>query len=147
MRRNWTFVCATALGKQLVVFYVVFGIAVPFSRFGHYPVKFARQHYHATVDSAVLTALDSTPRTPPNSTAGSLRYDLSVNLSFRNRDIISVWYSEISAAAFYNGSMLGLPEKWIHSSPSGEGRPKNRAVSRLRPWFQFSWFFLVLVYK
>lgn len=113
------------IGKQLVVFLVGYFFVIFFLLRGHYRIKFAHQPYRATIDSAVLAALDLTSK-PPNSTS-AVRYDLSVDLSMRNHHLFNVWYSEIAAVPFYNGSMLSVPEKWPQT-PVGRGRPKNRVV-------------------
>lgn len=109
---------------QWMVFELTFFSIIPWFWFNHVPYKFAKMPYRATVDSAILTALDPIV-SPANSSFSVIRYDLSVNLRFRNKGVNGIWYRELSAAAFYNGdTMLGLPEEWVPTR-SGNGRPKN----------------------
>ncbi|CAN6347949.1 unnamed protein product [Urochloa humidicola] len=109
--------------KQYCAFTVLF-LVMMLLMSGHTSLDFSRKPYHVTVDTASLAALDPSSG-PPNSTS-TIRYDLFLNLSFRNHDHISIWYREIAAAVFYNGTMLGVPEKMV--APSGNGRPKDTVV-------------------
>ncbi|KAF7046885.1 hypothetical protein CFC21_055880 [Triticum aestivum] len=57
--------------------------------------------FHPTVDSASLASLDLN--------GNSLRYNLAVDLSFRNSNrLLSISYLDVGASASYNGTSLGL---------------------------------------
>lgn len=82
--------------------------------------------FHPRVDSAVLAALDLEPP-PPNATA-QLRYDLAVDLSFRNsHGRLTIRYLDVGATAFYNTTKLGPADDAL-PAPFHQG-PKNTTVS------------------
>lgn len=84
--------------------------------------------FYPTVDSAVLTALDLTKNRQQQP---SLRYDLAVDLSFRNSNrFLSIWYLDISATAFYNGTTKLGPAFDALPTPFCQG-PKNTTVRTL----------------
>lgn len=120
---------------QWMVFELTFFSIVPWFWINHVPYKFVKMPYRATVDSAVLTALDPVSFSSSSSPATNysvIRYDLSVNLRFRNKGVNGIWYRELSAAAFYNGdTMLGIPDEWVPTR-SGHGRPKNTLTWQAR---------------
>ncbi|CAL5097363.1 unnamed protein product [Urochloa decumbens] len=90
-------------------------------------------HFHPRVDSAVLAALRV--EAPANATVqpARLRYDLSVDLSFRNSHRRhTIRYLDVGAAAFYNGTKLGPADDAL-PAPFRQG-PKNTTV--LHPAFR-----------
>ncbi|CAL4990991.1 unnamed protein product [Urochloa decumbens] len=83
-------------------------------------------HFQPNVDSAVLNTLNLTA-------TGGLRYDLAVDMSFRNSHRgLKIQYLDVSAIAFYNGTTLG-PANDALPAPFRQG-PKNTTV--LHPKFQ-----------
>ncbi|CAL4910705.1 unnamed protein product [Urochloa decumbens] len=90
--------------------------------------------FHPHVDSAVLAALQL--EAPANATVvqpAQLRYDLAVDLSFRNshrRNTIR--YLDVGATALYNGTKLGPADDAL-PAPFRQG-PKNTTV--LHPAFR-----------
>lgn len=113
-------------------FYVFCGgllVVVFFLRLIHLPYPLDNKVYRASVESAVLGALDSSHL---NSTS-TLQYELSVNMTFRNRHMRwgeSFWHRDYAVTALYNGTMLGVPDKWASTDRWGDG-PANLAVSIL----------------
>nr|CAB3459937.1 unnamed protein product [Digitaria exilis] len=90
--------------------------------------------FRPRVDSAVLAAfaLDAPPST---GTHLLLRYDLAVDLSFRNsHGRLAIEYLDVGAAAFYNGTKLGDDEA-MPAAPFQQG-PKSKDTTVLRPAFR-----------
>ncbi|KAL6864675.1 hypothetical protein ACP4OV_015826 [Aristida adscensionis] len=91
-------------------------------------------HFRPRVDSAVLAALDVVPA--GNASAATdrlLRYDLAVDMSFRNSQRrLTIRYLDVGATAFYNGTKLGPADDAL-PAPFRQG-PKNTTV--LRPSFR-----------
>lgn len=78
--------------------------------------------FHPQTDSAVLAAFDLTN--------ASLRYDLAVDLSFRNSHRLAIRYLDLAASMFYNGTRLGPTDDVIPGLVQG---PKTTTV--LHPEF------------
>ncbi|XP_048546181.1 uncharacterized protein LOC125525214 [Triticum urartu] len=74
--------------------------------------------FHPTVDSASLASLDLN--------GNSLRYNLTVDLSCRNSNRLSISYLDVGASASYNGTSLGLAGNSLPGS-FRQG-PKNTTV-------------------
>ncbi|KAL6619662.1 hypothetical protein ACP70R_034801 [Stipagrostis hirtigluma subsp. patula] len=90
--------------------------------------------FRPRVDSAVLAALDL-DAAPATGTGQQrlLRYDLAVDMSFRNsHGRLSIRYLDVGATAFYNGTRLGPADDAL-PAPFRQG-PKNTTV--LRPAFR-----------
>ncbi|CAL4896082.1 unnamed protein product [Urochloa decumbens] len=83
--------------------------------------------FRPRVDSAVLAALQL------DQPAQQLRYDLAVDLSFRNSHRrLTIRYLDVGATAFYNGTKLGPADDAL-PAPFRQG-PKNTTV--LHPAFR-----------
>ncbi|KAI5008077.1 hypothetical protein ZWY2020_009125 [Hordeum vulgare] len=78
--------------------------------------------FHPRTDSAVLATFDITN--------DSLRYDLAVDLSFRNTHRLSIRYLDVAASMYYNGSRLAPSDDALPSFRQG---PKSTVV--LHPAF------------
>nr|XP_034589094.1 NDR1/HIN1-like protein 10 [Setaria viridis]TKW19480.1 hypothetical protein SEVIR_4G022700v2 [Setaria viridis] len=74
-------------------------------------------HFHPRIDSAVLATLDLTNAT--------IRYDLAVDLSFRNTRRVAIRYLDVAASVFYNDNMLGPTDDPLPSFFHG---PKNTTI-------------------
>ncbi|CAN6340292.1 unnamed protein product [Urochloa humidicola] len=85
--------------------------------------------FRPRVDSAVLTAL----AVDASAAGRQLRYDLAVDLSFRNsHGRLTIRYLDVGATAFYNGTKLGPADDAL-PAPFHQG-PKNTTV--LHPAFR-----------
>lgn len=88
-------------------------------------LAFSPYRFHPVVDSAILAAFDIS--TPPPKSTNALRYNLSVDLSFRNSHRhLSFRHLDVAATAFYGDFMLGFPDRTF-PTPFRQG-PKNTTV-------------------
>ncbi|CAL5010314.1 unnamed protein product [Urochloa decumbens] len=124
--RSWTVFKATAFCVALL-------FIVCFLRGIHTANPWDNNFFRAYVDSAVLADLDSATSSYPNSTS-SLRYDMSVNITLKDRRNWLMrhggfWFRGSAVTAFYNGTMLGVPDKWASARSSGDGPMKQARPS------------------
>ena len=108
-----------AIIKCAVICLVVI-LTVTILRIAHSPFApfFSRWYYRAYVDDAVLTALH--PAANFSSTSSSIRYQLSLNITFAVA-YGKTGYRDCSATAWYKNSMLNAPQDWIPPDQSKHG--------------------------
>lgn len=101
-----------AIIKCAVVCFAVI-LAVIILRVYHSPLgpSISRWYYRAYVDDAILTSLHPANLSSTTSSS-SIRYQLSLNITFKTVSYGAAGYRDCSATAWYKDTMLDAPRDW-----------------------------------